>query len=311
MAFGASLKRERELRGISLEEISKATKISVRLLNAIETDRYDILPEGIFRKSFIKNYAKYLGMDEDQILQEYTVATQTESPPSAQEKLSGNKSQFKLLGRYFRWVIQGIIAVLLAGALYWYFSGPVERGREESVNGPIKPAPTPAQKSPAAGSSPAGGSSSSNAAASKGAGPIDSTVPPSPGSSGGPLKVLGERVKQPEPATAAPQNSAQDRSENTGVGSSSPSELTLGINATEECWLSVSAGDAPLYAGLLEPEQEKRFPIQKPLKLTFGNAGGVKLSVNGKPLTSVGKQGEIRVLEINPENYQHYLATPQ
>jgi cytoskeletal protein RodZ len=49
VSFGVSLKRERELRGISLAEIAKTTKISVRLLEAIEKDRFDILPEGVFR----------------------------------------------------------------------------------------------------------------------------------------------------------------------------------------------------------------------------------------------------------------------
>ena len=76
MSFGVSLKRERELRGVSLAEIAKTTKISVRLLEAIEEDRYDILPEGVFRKSFIKSYAKYLGMNEDQILNKYVLEVQ-------------------------------------------------------------------------------------------------------------------------------------------------------------------------------------------------------------------------------------------
>ncbi len=312
MAFGASLKRERELRGISLEEISSATKISVRLLSAIETDRYDILPEGIFRKSFIKNYAKYLGMNEDKILQEYALATQTASPPSFQEKLNGNKSGFHLPGRYFRWVIPGLIAILVVGAIYWHFSGPAEREQEESVNRSGDLAGRTAQKRPSPTSNPIAATPSTSAVSSgRAATSTQSPSPPSASSSGTSLKVLGERAKQPEPVTAVSQNPTQAAPE-TAVGSGSPpGELTLGINATEECWLSVSSGDAPLYAGLLQPEQQKRFPIQKPLKLTFGNAGGVKLSVNGKPLTSVGKMGEVRVLEINPENYQNYLATSQ
>src|SRR5207249_4090151 len=77
MSFGANLKRERELRGISLEEIAEATKISVRLLAAIESDRQELLSGGIFRKSFIKSYARYLGMNEEKVLQEYGLTTET------------------------------------------------------------------------------------------------------------------------------------------------------------------------------------------------------------------------------------------
>ena len=62
---------------------------------------------------------------------------------------------------------------------------------------------------------------------------------------------------------------------------------------------------------LLEPEEVKRFSLQKPLKLTFGNAGGVKLSVNGKPMTAIGRSGEVQSLEIDSTTYQRYLAVAQ
>src|SRR6267142_4573309 len=119
MAFGANLKRERELRAISLEEISKATKISIRLLGAIEMDRYDILPESIFRKSFIKSYAKYLGMNEDKVLQEYILATQSASPPFPEEKSSGGKSYLRPPDNV-RWIIPGFVALLIVLAIYGY-----------------------------------------------------------------------------------------------------------------------------------------------------------------------------------------------
>jgi len=308
MAFGANLKRERELRGISLEEISKATKISVRLLNAIEMDRYDVLPEGIFRKSFIKNYAGYLGMNEDKVLQEYLVATQTTLPPP-EEKISGGRSRFTPRKHYLRWAIKGLIALLLAGVIYWYFFRSGERNKPESANGVARPSvgSVPVQQRPSPGASDA---SSSSTASSK-APPTPQSPPTSSSSTGPELRVLGELAKKPKPPAAMSQRSNSIPPESPVSSGTQPPELILGISATEECWLSVSAGNAALYAGVLEPEQNKNFPIQKPLRLTFGNAGGVKLSVNGKPLTAIGKLGEVRVLEINPENYQQYLAVTQ
>jgi cytoskeletal protein RodZ len=293
-----------------LEEISKATKISVRLLNAIEMDRYDVLPEGIFRKSFIKNYAGYLGMNEDKVLQEYLVATQTTLPPP-EEKVGGSRILFNPQRHYLRWAIQGLIALLLAGVIYWYFFRSREKNKQEFVSG-VGRSSVPGLSVQHRPSPDASDASSPSKSSPKTGPPLGSQSPStSSGSTGPELRVLGELARKPEPPAVVPQPSNSVPRENPAPSTSQPGELILGISATEECWLSVSAGSAPLYAGVLEPEQNKRFPIQKPLRLTFGNAGGVKLSVNGKPLAAIGKLGEVRVLEIAPENYQQYLAVTQ
>jgi len=72
-SFGENLRREREMRGVTLEEISTATKISLRFLQALEREDFNVLPGGIFTRSFIRAYAKYLGMDEEPLLAEYQV----------------------------------------------------------------------------------------------------------------------------------------------------------------------------------------------------------------------------------------------
>ena len=72
--FGENLRRERELRGISLHEIAEATKISARFLQGLEQDRVELLPGGIFRRSFVRQYAKYVGLDADRIVAEFLYA---------------------------------------------------------------------------------------------------------------------------------------------------------------------------------------------------------------------------------------------
>src|SRR5271169_699253 len=69
--FGETLKREREMRGVTLEEMSESTKISTRLLRAIEQDQFSELPGGVFTRGFIRAYSKYLGLDEEHVLAEY------------------------------------------------------------------------------------------------------------------------------------------------------------------------------------------------------------------------------------------------
>ena len=71
VSLGEELKRERELREISLREISEATKISVRILEAIENDNYGKLPGGIFNRNFLRAYAGFIGLDPEIIVRKY------------------------------------------------------------------------------------------------------------------------------------------------------------------------------------------------------------------------------------------------
>ena len=64
---GETLRRERLKRNLDLEEISRELKISPRFLKAIEDDQFDKLPGGVFAKSFVRQYARLLGLDEEQI----------------------------------------------------------------------------------------------------------------------------------------------------------------------------------------------------------------------------------------------------
>ena len=70
-SFGANLRREREMRGVPLEEIAAATKISIRALQALEAEEFSKLPGGIFTRSFIRAYARYLGLEEETVIGEY------------------------------------------------------------------------------------------------------------------------------------------------------------------------------------------------------------------------------------------------
>ena len=75
MSFGANLKRERKLRGITLQEIAQETKIPLQNLRYIETDQFNRLPKGIFRESFIRSYSRYLGINEEKTAHEFLFVT--------------------------------------------------------------------------------------------------------------------------------------------------------------------------------------------------------------------------------------------
>src|SRR5437773_4985050 len=72
--FGDELRREREIRGISLKEISDSTKISKRFLEAIERNDHKTLPAPVFTRGFVREYARYLGLSAEEIVNRYNFA---------------------------------------------------------------------------------------------------------------------------------------------------------------------------------------------------------------------------------------------
>jgi cytoskeletal protein RodZ len=72
--FGERLKRERELREVSIDELTKATRISARFVEALENEDWAKLPGGVFGHGFVRTIARYLGLNEEALLGEYDSA---------------------------------------------------------------------------------------------------------------------------------------------------------------------------------------------------------------------------------------------
>src|SRR5713226_5838962 len=87
--LGEELRHKREQRRITLAEIAEATRIGTRFLKAIETDNFSILPGGIFTRSFIRAYAKYVGMNEEEAIGLYL---QQVAGPSAEQQESQDQT---------------------------------------------------------------------------------------------------------------------------------------------------------------------------------------------------------------------------
>lgn len=80
--FGEELRRERELRDVALREISDATKVHLRQLQALEDNRFDQLPGGIFDRGMIRAYCEHIGIDSEAMVTAYLeeVLTQRGEP---------------------------------------------------------------------------------------------------------------------------------------------------------------------------------------------------------------------------------------
>src|SRR5246127_3990835 len=83
--FGERLKRERELREVTLEEITQATRIGPRFLEALENEEWDKLPGGVFNRGFVRSIAHYLGLAEEAFLAEYDLAHAAHADQQAQK----------------------------------------------------------------------------------------------------------------------------------------------------------------------------------------------------------------------------------
>lgn len=85
-SFGEELRREREIRGISLKEISDATKISKRFLDALERNDHRNLPAPVFTRGFVREYARYVGLNSEEMVNRYNFAAanddRIEKPPA-------------------------------------------------------------------------------------------------------------------------------------------------------------------------------------------------------------------------------------
>lgn len=80
-AFGEKLRKQREQRGLDLDAISKTTKISTRMLRALEDEHFDQLPGGIFNKGFVRAYARQVGLDEEETVADYLEASRENQLP--------------------------------------------------------------------------------------------------------------------------------------------------------------------------------------------------------------------------------------
>src|SRR6478672_7264917 len=133
-SFGEELRREREIRAISLKEIADATKISKRFLEAIERNDHRTLPAPVFTRGFVREYAKYLGLNADEIVNRYNYAAGDDRieksahlerliappPPPIKEKpfkASGIPPWYARIDRNV--VITAIIVAALATLGYW------------------------------------------------------------------------------------------------------------------------------------------------------------------------------------------------
>lgn len=134
--FGDTLRQEREFRGITLDAITRVTKISNRHLVALEEEHFDILPGGVFNKSMVREYARVVGLDQQEWVDRYLSAHRSTGALQDEDswvrfaenasKARGDMGRGDRPDQRLRWTGIGVLLLLVAG-LSWFVWSYVHR----------------------------------------------------------------------------------------------------------------------------------------------------------------------------------------
>ncbi|MCL6559519.1 MAG: DUF4115 domain-containing protein [Firmicutes bacterium] len=148
MDIGNKLKEARVARGLTLEAVEEETKIRRKYLQAMEEEKFQILPGPIYAKAFLKNYAKFLNLDLEEILEAYNKQFVVETVPEVPASAPAEPVKAKVPGKPRLWiyisaaaVIVGLAFSLYYGAVGMGFNRPADKTTEEARKG--EPAQTP------------------------------------------------------------------------------------------------------------------------------------------------------------------------
>jgi cytoskeleton protein RodZ len=296
---GETLRRERLRRNLGFEQISRELKISTRFLEAIENEQYEKLPGGVFAKSFVRQYARLLGLDEEDLAGQLNgvIATEPDISQLVEKPRAASVApiqvpkveEWQTVGdKGFRWsgslsaAAMVVVVMLVCSAVYGWLQRPRSTTSTQSAASaqtvhtppPVQPAaqtPTPAEST----ATPPPGQVAAEAAGAK---PADT-------------KPTDVKTAETKPAEAKP----------TEVKAAAPNPdatVHVQIVADEAVWVLARSDGKYAFSGTLNPGDTRSVEGVKDVILRLGNAGGVSISVNGKPVGSVGPKGQPRTLQL-------------
>ncbi len=277
LSFGRYLQSIRIEKGISLNEVSKETRIRLETLHQIEEEDHRHLPDEVYVKGFLRSYAKAIGADGEEAVQRY------KSRLAVKRKIALSEAALhRTGGGFWRRLLLSLAAVLclIAVTVYAVSAWRERSASKAAVSGTIEgtiespataPAPAPAAEKPVAVSAP---SAEETAPAAAPAG----EMPPVPAEE----KDGGAEFPAP-PAATAPEAAGR---------------LRLTIDTIEETWLKAIVDDQRAKQYRLNPGDHIELEGTRNFNLLIGNAGGIRLALNGKPVALSGKSGQVVTLQL-------------
>jgi cytoskeleton protein RodZ len=273
VSFGERLKRTRENKKMTLDDVSRATKIASRMLGALEEGKFEQLPGGVFNKGFIRAYARHLGLDEEQALRDYNTAVgavATDIKPEDAElraiaERKDKERQSRPSSANLPWgMIAAFLLLLAFGLSIWGFY------TRERIT-PMAP------RSDAYGK------------------PARSRPAPEP-------TTLSSSSAQPAPTEVA-STQVVSETEPEVVPASSASPLVLLVYAQADSWLTITVDGKLFYKDNLAAGQQQSIAAQNEIVLRSGNIGGLDITFNGQKLPAQGNDAEVKTLTFTPKGF--------
>ncbi|MDR0816141.1 MAG: DUF4115 domain-containing protein [Desulfovibrio sp.] len=279
--LGATLRTEREKRGLSIEDIADTLKIGARLLRAMEGGDTASLPHPAYTKGFIRAYSSFLGLAAEEVASALHSLKVSKTGASIQavytlDAVAGPRSSPKWLGL-------AVMVLLCVGGSYFVLNTNVFNSLNRPPQRLAQPAPpvtlpqTPPQERTGQRD--------------------DRTKAESPPAAETPVPAAADKTaaqERPERAVApAPDESADATASHNVI-----------VTAVEKCWIHSRADHTGTREFLLHKGDTFALTFSKKLEIKFGNAGGVRIRYNGKEIPTPGQSGQVRTLVFPP-------ATPQ
>jgi len=265
-SFGERLKKEREKRGMTLEEVSGVTKVSVRNLRALEQEKFDQMPGGIFNRGFVRAYAKHLGLDDDQVVADYREAA-GESVPTLEEPivpvLPNVREKAPVVEKppiapiaspqapsaQVPWAAV-ILLIILGTVLLALWSYHSRRRADESSSG---------------------------------------------------SEAASTHIAE---ASGLPHDAAPTQAETSTTPDTPGAGFDLALRAHDEVWLSTAVDGQPPSESIMEDGQSITVHALERAILKVGNAGALDVVFNGKIVPVRAADGEVRTLTFTPSGLQ-------
>jgi cytoskeleton protein RodZ len=276
-SVGPKLRHAREAQRRTLEQVNSSTRISVKVLEAIEADDLSSISSAFLYKSFARQFAADVGLDYSSELAS-SVEVTAERIPAPRIPGQGTTHAPKVaalpLGRkensrmFYSITSFGVVVVACSG-LYAAW-------QKSKVSFPMHWQDI-VQRVRFANRVPTVGRQDTRQSAAK--------------TSQNPAEDGTFSASAPIPQDKAESNEAQ-------------AGFTLELSATEPAWLSIIADGKPSFNGILEKAETKVLQGHHTARIRTGNAGGVEVVFNGKPLGALGPRGQIRTVLFTRDNYE-------
>ncbi len=268
-SIGEALRRQREARGLSIEDIARETKISSRYLEAIEENRFDQLPGGAYNRAFIRAYAEHLELDANEVLRLYPAAAQSAREQPLPSVVAGYENSRSMTPFIILAALVTLVVILYLGhaRLQRRWSGhlPGERpvaaaDEQDKLDKPGRQAESRDELRAAL------------------------------------IEQTGSRDEQAQPPAA--QTSARQEVE----------RLYLELEALDSCWLDLHADNVRLVHKLLSPGERFAAQANNNFWLKVGSAGDLAVRLNGVEAEKLGSRGQVKEILITLDNFKSFLS---